>query len=508
MASFVVAFYGPSAGYALVLDNNIVVSDSGTFLIAVAVTNGSLPTSLANIGGNIPIKWSFDSATAPSVCTVDYNGQTYHFTIKADKNEIGFSKTCMQGLSPPHYNATNMDGVTGVSTYNSGVYEIWQEVGSDVIYQIKVGSEEGNYSEEYDGNTKLISLWSSTNNGTTYSQVNTDVTWYRNGSEVPSGSVSVGKVYEHDKNVCSETISAVVSGESVASINFEITAKTVFVSGTVVNNKTYDGNTNAMISSGNYGSLVNAVSGDDVYISAVTGTFASSSAGKNKTVTLTYTLAGQDVGNYVNPVTGTATANILHRVEFGIVGFTPRYTTASTVTKTYRGSNYTVRIYVDGSAIGNSGYSYAWTRSSNVNAPNGYSSTCRDADANSYTMSCVITETATGDTYNLPLLTLNITKKQLTASGTTVSDKLFDGTTTATVTTSISGISNSEVTVTPTATFPDIHKGEDQEVTVVYSFNAGTAANQSNYILPPTETKTATIEPRPVTISNIQISGN
>ena len=80
-----------------------------------------------------------------------------------------------------------------------------------------------------------------------------------------------------------------------------ITAKTLTISGITAENKTYDGNTTAVVnvSAVNSTSLVGMglVSGDNVSVTA-TGVFADKEVGTHKTVTLSSTYGGSDAGNY------------------------------------------------------------------------------------------------------------------------------------------------------------------------------------------------------------------
>ncbi|MCT8124554.1 filamentous hemagglutinin N-terminal domain-containing protein [Alishewanella sp. BS5-314] len=66
----------------------------------------------------------------------------------------------------------------------------------------------------------------------------------------------------------------------------DILAKALSISGTVVSNKTYDGNTTASVT---VGMLQGLVDGDSVNVSA-SGSFADKNAGQGKSVTVTYTL--------------------------------------------------------------------------------------------------------------------------------------------------------------------------------------------------------------------------
>jgi len=108
----------------------------------------------------------------------------------------------------------------------------------------------------------------------------------------------------------------------------DITPKALTVSGTTVSDKTYDGTTDATVTAG---VIDGVVEGDDVTLSAV-GTFADSSVGEDKGVTVTYILNGADAGNYEAPADGMMTAGI--KPETTTTTATTTTATATTTTAT------------------------------------------------------------------------------------------------------------------------------------------------------------------------------
>jgi hypothetical protein len=81
-----------------------------------------------------------------------------------------------------------------------------------------------------------------------------------------------------------------------ASTTASITAKALTISGLVADSRVYNGGTAATVSNSN-ALFTGLVSGDAVSVSA-TGVFADKNVGTGKTVTLTSTTGGADVGNY------------------------------------------------------------------------------------------------------------------------------------------------------------------------------------------------------------------
>ncbi|TRV27898.1 MAG: hypothetical protein EWV88_04065, partial [Microcystis wesenbergii Mw_MB_S_20031200_S109D] len=89
-------------------------------------------------------------------------------------------------------------------------------------------------------------------------------------------------------------------------LTVNISAKELTISGVAAQNKTFDGNTNAVIT----GTLSGVEIGDTVTLSG-TGTFATSAIGTNIAVTSTSTIGGADAGNYYLTQPTGLTANIV-----------------------------------------------------------------------------------------------------------------------------------------------------------------------------------------------------
>ena len=79
--------------------------------------------------------------------------------------------------------------------------------------------------------------------------------------------------------------------------------------GLTVNNKVYDGTVTAPLGTNNI-SYSGLVDGDD-FTGTYSGVFANANVGTNKTVTITSTYSGADVGNYTVTNQSSATGNIV-----------------------------------------------------------------------------------------------------------------------------------------------------------------------------------------------------
>ncbi|MEY4752142.1 MAG: hypothetical protein RIQ60_4356, partial [Pseudomonadota bacterium] len=100
------------------------------------------------------------------------------------------------------------------------------------------------------------------------------------------------------------------------SASADIARKAVTVTGITVAGKTYDGTTNAAINTA--GAAASFVAGDAVTVTT-NGAFADKNAGAGKTVALTSTYGGADVGNYVITDQASTTATVARR-SIGVVG--------------------------------------------------------------------------------------------------------------------------------------------------------------------------------------------
>lgn len=283
-----------------------------------------------------------------------------------------------------------------------------------------------------------------------------------------------------------------------ATFDFTIDKKQLTVSGTTVADKVYDGNDTATVTAG---TLAGLVSGDETSVGVMaTGTFASKDVAyglgiEKQDVTVSYALTGALANNYLAPVGETLQAKInpkplsnvhLEKVYDGHGRF------ARTALTTAQGiiAGESIKIYVD--AIGANVGVY---KDGNED---------EDFDFNEYVLYIGDTEEQTvnyawGDT-----CTATIKAKQLTISGTTVADKVYDGTTDATVMTGtlagLIGTDELSVGVSVTGTFADKNAGSDKTVTIIYSLT-GTLAN--NYLAPKDETATATINKKELDLTEV-----
>ena len=251
-------------------------------------------------------------------------------------------------------------------------------------------------------------------------------------------------------------------------------------------NKVYDGTASASVTC----SLTGVIGTDNVACSAASANFSQAGAGTGLTVTATgITLSGTAAANYsLSSATATTTANI-----------TPKPLTASIAAsnKVYDGTaSASVTCSLTG-VIGtdNVNCSAASANFSQAGAGTGLTVTATGITLGGTAAANYSLSSATATT------TANITPKPLTAS-IVASNKVYDGTASATVTCGLTGVVGTDnVTCsTASANFSQAGTGTGLTVTATGITLSGTAA--ANYSLSSaTATTTADITPKPLTAS-------
>ncbi len=255
-----------------------------------------------------------------------------------------------------------------------------------------------------------------------------------------------------------------------------ITQKNLTVSGITANNKEYDGNTTATLSG--TGSLVGVVSGDTVSLGGTAvGTFASSNIGTGIVVTVSgLSLTGAQAGNY------TLTQPTL---SADITGKSLTVTGITASNKTYDG-NTTATLNVGSAAL--VGVASGDTVTLNTGSATGAFSDTSVGAGKTVTVSGLTISGAQAGNYTLtePTTTASITGKNLTISGLTANNKMYDGTTAATLsgTGSLVGVVSGDTvslggTAVGTFASPNVGTG----ISVSVSGLSLTGAQAGNYTL-------------------------
>jgi filamentous hemagglutinin family protein len=279
---------------------------------------------------------------------------------------------------------------------------------------------------------------------------------------------------------------------SPAGLTATITQKSLAVSGITAADKTYDGTTAATVATGG-AMLQGLVAGDTVTVGA-TGRFADADAGTGKPVTLASTHGGADAGNYAFVDQATAAASIAPK-SLTIAGL-------AAASKTYDGT--TAATLAGGTLSGLVG-------SETLNL-SGLTGAFADKDAGTgkaVAVSGGVLADGTGRAANYSLsvpasVVGAITPRALIVAGITASDKVYDGTTAATVSGSgatLGGaVTGDDVGLSASGAFTDKNAGSGKTVALSASL---TGHDAGNYTLAGQTATSAAITPRALTVSGI-----
>jgi hypothetical protein len=286
------------------------------------------------------------------------------------------------------------------------------------------------------------------------------------------------------------------------------------VANTDAKSKTYDGNT-VMLGLSLSASAAGVLTNDAVSLGSDGGAFASKTVSRNGNgdlaVNKTYTvsglnLSGGDAGNYYltsNTVSGNDGQITPRTLGVTYAGVNKVYNASNDATVTTADDRIAgdilgisrTAVFADVGGVANTGKNVGSGKTVSVSGIS-----LSGTDAGNYTVSATGTATA------------NITAAPLHISGFTASDKVFNGNDAATLTapasiTTAMGLKGSdalEFLSAPTGTFASANAGVGQVVTINSSgvtFSVATAADASNYTITYQPSTTATISPRPVTVS-------
>ncbi|MEO8022240.1 YDG domain-containing protein, partial [Polaromonas sp.] len=272
-------------------------------------------------------------------------------------------------------------------------------------------------------------------------------------------------------------------------VTANITPASLTVSGVSANNKVYDTTTTATLSGT---AAVTAMVGDVVTVGGGGGNFANKNVGNGKAVTVTgYTLGGADAGNYtvVQPTGLTANITPASLTVSGVGASNKVYDT--TATATLNGTASVAAFAGDTVTLGGTGSgTFANKNVGNGKAVTVTGYTISGADAGNY----VITQ-PTG-------VTANITPASLAVTGVGAANKVFDGTTAATLngTANVTALGTDVVTVSGSGSgsFANANVGNGKSVTVTGYTLSG--ADAGNYTAVQPVGLTAAITPAPVPV--------
>jgi YDG domain/MBG domain (YGX type)/Bacterial Ig-like domain (group 3)/Galactose oxidase, central domain/Kelch motif len=443
------------------------------------------------ISGAVAQDKTYDGTTA---ATVDFSAATLNGVVGSEIvtiNVAGYSASFADKNAGTW--AVTVTGVMLVGP-DAGNYTVAQPAGLTAQILAKNLTISGAVAQDktYDATTAAtVDLSAATLNGVVGSEVVTiDASGYSASfadKNIGTSAVTVTGVMLAGADAGNYTVS------QPSGLTAEILAKNLTISGAVAQGKTYDGTTAATVDF-SAARLNGVVGGEDVTINS--GGYSASFADENVgtwAVTVTgVTLAGAHAGNYtVSQPAGVSTEILAKNLTI---------TGAVAQNKTYDG---TTAATVDFSAAALSGI--VGTEDVTINAA-GYSADFADKTVGGnkpVTIIGVALSGAAAGNYTVSQpsgLKANITHRSLTVSASGI-DKVYDGTTAATVTLSDDRVSGDVFTASyTTATFGDKHVGTGKAVSVSGVSIAGTDAG--NYTLADMSASTsANISARNLTVT-------
>ncbi|GFE88234.1 YDG domain-containing protein [Steroidobacter agaridevorans] len=440
----------------LTLANNVTSSNTGTS--AIVLNAGSSASAGTAAGGNILVNNGVSVTTGSG-------GRATLYTGSID-NSTGLTDLVGWGSGNFRYNSDEAsDGYT--KALGSGVYGIYRE-------QPTISVSTDDITAVYGSAPTLTTTIVNGKNG----DASTNFTYTVGGAVSTSGNYVVGT---HSITATSssgaEELGYNVSGTTGGTLT--ITPKELTVSGITAANRAYDGTTNATLDAS--GASVSGLLGGDVVAqdySGISGAFGDKNVGTGKHITVNgIALSGADAANYT--VTSSGSGNITARVlNVGFTGVDRVYdgtTGASVVSNDNRVG--TDALTIDQAAGFGDKHVGA---DKHIDVSN---ITLSGADAGNY----VLSSTSGSATADITARTLNVD-----FAG---NNRVYDGTTGMTVTSSDDRIAGDDLTIDQLAALADKNAGADKLVNVSNVTIGG--ADAGNYVLASTSgTTTADIAAR------------
>ena len=354
--------------------------------------------------------------------------------------------------------------------------------------------------KEYDGNT---SATITTNNLTLITVAGSDIVTLVPVATFSDAGIGLNKTVSLTGSSItgSDSPNYTLSLAGAPTTTASITEFALTVTGVTASDKAYDATTSAILNISS-AVLVGVVSGDDVTLvsTGVTGAFVDKNAGTGKTVMVTgFTLSGTDAAKYML-IQPTTTADI----------------TPGTLTITGALANNKIYDGTTAATLNTSSAALVGIISGDIVSLNSTGATGTFSNKNVGTGKQVSTTgfTLGGiDAINYiispPTLTANISVADLTILGVSAANKVYNGTTSATLNTSgasLSGVFGGDLvslnTLGATGSFSDKNVGTDKTVNTS-GFTLGGSGSGNYTLIQPTVTASITAKPLTVTADNL-----
>lgn len=260
-------------------------TDPGYVITSAQYLDGSNALTNLTLVGSAGNTYTYDDGV----------GGTATFTLAAENSVVSSSGTLVAG----NYALTGINTLIGGSNFNALNF-----TGNLSVTQKAVVTTASGVSKVYDGTSAMTGVTL----GLGGLIVGDSVTVSGNGT-FSQQDVGTNLAYAISGIVLGGSDAAnyyLSGGSSLAGSNGAITAAPLVISGITASNKVYDGSTAATVSYGG-ALLTGLIGGDDVSIASVTGVFSDKNVGSGKTVSLSSSYSGLDVGNYT--ITDQAATN-------------------------------------------------------------------------------------------------------------------------------------------------------------------------------------------------------
>ena len=282
---------------------------------------------------------------------------------------------------------------------------------------------------------------------------------------------------------------------AASELNLTIAKAKITISNIAAVNREYNGGTGADVTFDKSG----IVAADNAKVTlTVTGAFDNKNVGTDKAVSLTWSLTGEAADNYELSGNAAATTADITAKEITVSGITASnkiYDGTTSATVDTSAATFAGMITGDNLTVSTSGTFGDKNVGTGKTVTFG-ALTLGGTDAGNYVLADASQKTTTAD----------ITAKEITVSGITASNKIYDGTTTATVDTSAATftgmITGDNLTVSTSGTFGDKNVATGKTVTFGALTLGGTDAG--NYVLADASQKTTTAD---ITAKEISING-
>lgn len=302
-----------------------------------------------------------------------------------------------------------------------------------------------------------------------------------------------------------------------STITLRVAKKTITVSGATADNKAHDGTTSVKVTKV---ILSGIVTGDEVSadLTSVVGTLSSADAGQYNTVTVSgVTLTGADAANYElaeasYTVATTATIYVYERSESSTTTMTHTYQDSKEASINVLLNGNTVKDIVCGNTTLVADKDYVVATDGTISFKATY---LNGLDVGEYLYTISFNPQGieiSGVTLPTVSVKLTVLAKEITVTGATVEDKIYDGTTDVKITeVTLDGVASGDVVTVDltnvTGKLSGANAGEYNQVTLAGLVLTG--ADAKNYKLTSESYTVATeVEVKPIVISGISIEPN